>query len=112
MVILWRLLVGPYADYYPGNDNVDVLGLDAYIGFKQEFYDGLLALAGDKPVALGEVGKLPTPAVLAAQPRWVYFLEWNTMLTGSNSTEAIQSLYADPRTLTRDRVRLGPGAAP
>jgi mannan endo-1,4-beta-mannosidase len=93
--------VGPYADYFPGLDCVDVLAVDIYIGFKQPFYDELVALAAGKPVALGEVGKLPTPAVLDAQPRWVWFLEWDTILTGRNKPEEIRTLYNDPRVLTR-----------
>jgi mannan endo-1,4-beta-mannosidase len=97
---------GPYADYFPGRDRVDVLAVDIYHGFKQEFYDDLVALAAGKPVALGEVGKLPDPALLDAQPRWTWFMEWNNMLTGSNPPEAVQSLYQDPRILTRDEIQL------
>jgi mannan endo-1,4-beta-mannosidase len=47
-------IVGPYADYFPGRDAVDVLAVDVYIGFKQPFHDDLVALAAGKPVALGE----------------------------------------------------------
>jgi mannan endo-1,4-beta-mannosidase len=97
---------GPYADYFPGRDRVDVLGVDIYHGFKQEYYDDLVALAAGKPVVLGEVGQLPSPALLNAQPRWVWFMEWNNMLTRSNPPEAVQSLYNDPRTLTRDEIQL------
>jgi mannan endo-1,4-beta-mannosidase len=93
-------------DFYPGPDYVDVLALDLYIGFRPDYYDQLLKLAPGKPIAMGEVGKLPTPAVLEAQPRWVWFLEWNTMLTGSNKPEQIQALYNSPRTLSRDGVKL------
>jgi mannan endo-1,4-beta-mannosidase len=93
-------------DFYPGPDYVDVLALDLYLGFRPDYYDGLLKLAAGKPIAMGEVGKLPAPAVLDAQPRWVWFLEWNTMLTGSNKPEQIQALYNDPRLLSRDDVKL------
>jgi mannan endo-1,4-beta-mannosidase len=99
-------IVGPYADYFPGQDCVDVLAVDVYIGFKQPFYDDLVALAAGKPVALGEVGKLPTPVELQAQPGWVWFMEWNNMLTSKNTPEEILALYSDRRTLTRDRVQL------
>jgi mannan endo-1,4-beta-mannosidase len=97
-------IVGSYKDYFPGRECVDVLSVDVYIGFKQPFYDDLVALAAGKPVGLGEVGKLPTPAELAAQPRWVWFMEWNNMLNGKNTPEEILALYRDARVLTRDAV--------
>ncbi len=97
--------VGPYGDYFPGPGYVDVLSVDVYIGFKSEFYDGLVALAAGRPVALGEVGKLPTPALLASQPKWAWFMEWNSMLTGKNQPDEIRALYDDPRTLTRDEMK-------
>lgn len=39
-------------------------------------YDQLTALAGDKPVALGEVGAPPSPDILRKQPRWTWFMVW------------------------------------
>jgi len=42
--------------------NVDILATDVYRGgFARDDYDRLLALSGGKPVALGEVGGMPTP---------------------------------------------------
>ncbi len=98
-------IVGPYADYFPGQDCVDVLAVDVYIGFKQPFYDELVGLAAGKPVGMGEVGKLPATAVLDAQPRWVWFMTWNTMLTGSNKPEELRTLFQDPRVLSRDGIK-------
>lgn len=63
---------GPYADYYPGHAFVDVLAADVYGGdFKPGHHDDLRKLAAGKPIALGEVGEMPTPSVLEAQPGWV-----------------------------------------
>ena len=42
----------------------------------QTNYDSLLAQAGDKPIALGEVGPIPTIEKLGEQPRWVWFMSW------------------------------------
>ena len=53
---------GPYADFYPGPEYVDVLAADVYHrDYKQSHHDDLQALAGDKLLALGEVGQLPDP---------------------------------------------------
>lgn len=97
---------GPYADYFPGHDFVDVLAVDVYHGFKQPFYDELVALAAGKPVALGEVGQVPDPAILDAQPRWVWFMVWNSGVTGRNTPERLRAIYNDPRTLNRGEMRL------
>jgi mannan endo-1,4-beta-mannosidase len=71
--------VDPYEKYYPGDDVVDVLATDVYkTGFDPNDYNQLLALAGGKPIALAEVGPLPTPAKLREQPRWAWFMVWNT----------------------------------
>ncbi|MBN1810282.1 MAG: glycosyl hydrolase family 26, partial [Anaerolineae bacterium] len=57
--------VDPYGAYFPGHDVVDILAADVYKGeFAQKDYEQLLALADDKPIALGEVGSMPTPGIL------------------------------------------------
>lgn len=69
--------IGAYADYYPGSDLVDILATDVYRGgFAPHDYEGLLALAAGKPIALGEVGVPPTLEKLREQPRWAWFMTW------------------------------------
>jgi len=92
----------PYPECYPGREFVDVLATDVYRGeFEQSHYDDLVTLAAGKPVALGEVGELPTPAVLDRQPLWAWFMVWTNHLTTANSSEAVRKIYQDPRVLTR-----------
>ena len=63
--------------YYPGDDVVDILATDVYTeGFNTTNYEQLLALAGDKPIALGEVGQVPSVEILRSQPRWTWFMLW------------------------------------
>jgi mannan endo-1,4-beta-mannosidase len=96
---------GAYADFYPGAAYVDVLAVDIYgADWKQSHYDDLLKLADGKPIALGEVGEMPTPAVLDKQPRWTWFMTWPNYLTEKNTPEVVKAIYDDPRTLTRDEV--------
>jgi len=87
--------VDPYATYYPGDEYVDVLATDVYTeGFNRMNYDQLLELAGDKPIALGEVGRPPTAEILQNQPRWTWFMLW-----GDPSFQ-VRDIYQADQTLT------------
>ncbi|HEU5352311.1 MAG TPA: glycosyl hydrolase [Terracidiphilus sp.] len=97
---------GSIASYYPGPQYVDVVTMDIYGEFKPEYYRDMLALAAGKPIALAEVGALPTPQVLAAQPRWAYFMDWTNLFEFSNSLDEINAVYNDPRVLNRADPRL------
>ncbi len=97
---------GPYADYFPGLECADVLSVDIYGEFKPEFYDGLVALAAGKPVALGEVGAVPSPAVLKEQPKWTWFMSWSEIVERANSVDDLRATYTAPNVLTRDDPRL------
>jgi hypothetical protein len=91
---------GPYADYYPGADYVDVLATDVYGEFLQSHHDDLAALAKGKPIALGEVGRVPTPEILKAQPKWAWFMIWADFFKASKPEDA-QALFNDPHTRNR-----------
>ncbi|MEV6343100.1 glycosyl hydrolase [Actinoplanes sp. NPDC051851] len=96
------------AKYYPGADYVDVVTLDVYRNRfpTQEYYDAIRAIAGGKPIALGEVASVPAPADLAGQPLWTYWLPWAEYLVDAayNTDDAIRATYADGRTVNRDEV--------
>lgn len=83
--------------YNPGSKYWDVLALDNYgsdgTGFTKAKYDAVVAVAGSKPVAIGECGALPSADILTAQPKWVYFLGWAELTQQKNSNQAISSLY-------------------
>jgi beta-mannanase len=93
---------GPIADYYPGPQYVDVLTMDIYGAFAPKYYTEMLGVAADKPIAMGEVGTAPSPQVLAAQPRWAYFMVWSNLVDSSNSVDDLTALYRSPQALTRD----------
>jgi mannan endo-1,4-beta-mannosidase len=95
-----------WAAYDPGASYWDVLALDVYDGdgYTRREYDTLLALAGDKPIAIGECEKLPTPAELAAQPRWAFFMPWAELVYKGQDEAQIRALYADPRVVTLDEM--------
>lgn len=87
--------------YDPGAGYWDVVALDVYgDGFTTQKYDAVRSLAGDKPMAIGECARLPTPAEIAAQPRWVFFMGWAELVYSENSESEIDDLYADARVST------------
>ena len=54
------------------------------------------------------MGKVPAPAVLERQPRWVWFMMWCDYLEKDNTPEDIRALYQCPRVLSRENTyRLG-----
>jgi len=95
-----------FADYYPGAEYADVVSIDVYGEFKQKYYDDALALAAGKPIALAEVGEMPSPEVLEQQPRWTYFMTWSEWIQSANSLEFANAVYRGPRALNRDDPRL------
>ena len=96
----------PEAEYYPGPQYADVVTMDIYGEFKQDFYTSMLTLAAGKPIALAEVGGLPTPEILDQQPRWAYFMCWSEIIRTSNSLDKVLAVYYAPRMVNRDDPRL------
>ncbi len=94
-----------YEDFWPGHEYVDVLAADVYRkDWKQSHHDDLLKLAAGKPIALGEVGNLPTPEILKSQNNWTWFMPWGNLVLRSNTVEDIKQLYDDDKILTKDEV--------
>jgi mannan endo-1,4-beta-mannosidase len=103
---------GSIADYYPGAQFADVVTMDIYGEFKQDYYESMLALAAGKPIALAEVGAVPSQDVLNQQPRWAYFMVWSEIVQRGNTLYQLKAIYDSPRALNRDDPRLaGPMAA-
>ena len=91
---------GPYTDFYPGPRYCDILATDVYGEFKQSYHDDLAALANGRPIALGEVGRVPAPAALKEQTKWAWFMVWADLLRMSK-VEVVRELFDDPHTLSR-----------
>ncbi len=93
------------ADYNPGDEYWDVFGFDVYEkGYTDEWYNYLLPIVGDKPMAIGECAQLPDAAMLETQTRWVFFMPWAELVKESNTTQQINRLYQNPRVLTRNEM--------
>lgn len=102
-----------FADYFPGRSYFDIASLDVYRSdFRQSYYDGLLKLAGGKPVALAEVGPPPTLAVLEKQPKWTWWMLWAGMVDSAPGwTNAMRTLVSDSRSLSLDDAEYIKGIA-
>ena len=97
--------IGPYADYFPGHDYVDILATDIYSGkYPQKDYDDLMKLADGKPVALGEVGKLPNPEIFIQQPNWVWFMTWSDYVMNKNTLAELTTIYNTDNIISREDV--------
>ncbi|MBI9070216.1 MAG: glycosyl hydrolase family 26 [Melioribacteraceae bacterium] len=95
----------PYKDYFPGLDFVDVLAADVYHNdYRKSHHDQLLELGKGKPIALGEVGKMPTPKILNEQPMWSWFMGWANWLYKENDPDSVKALYNDTRTISMDKL--------
>ena len=102
---LRRNNVDPYHFYYPGVDVVDILATDVYSNkFAERDYKSLLALAGDKPIALGEVGNIPTAKLLRNQPRWTWFMYWHDPSMLHAEQKAVWEIYNSKETLTLNQL--------
>lgn len=94
-----------YLDYYPGHDYVDVLAADVYnFDYEQKDYQQLVDLSEGKLIALGEVGELPKPEILEAQPKWAWFMVWASWLETHNTLERVMTIYNLKETLTLEEI--------
>lgn len=95
-----------YKDFYPGHKYVDILATDVYHGdYEQKDYDQLVKLAKGRPIALGEVGQLPRPLILEAQPKWSWFMVWSNWIETANSPERVKEIYDYDKTITKDEIQ-------
>lgn len=107
LVWIWDMqdMSRDFEAYNPGNKYWDVFGFDVYDrGYDASWYNYILPIVGDKPMAIGECAKLPTPAVLYAQPRWVFFMPWAELVKESNTVEEIIEIYNNTQVITRDEM--------
>ena len=94
-----------FAEYNPGDAYWDIFAFDVYgDGFNQSWYDYILPIVGNKPMAIGECDKLPTPSMLVAQPRWCFFMSWAELTFSKNSDQQIAELYNATNVISRDRL--------
>jgi len=95
---------GPYADYFPGVQYVDVLAADVYHkDYKQTHHDDLLKIGKGKLITLGEVGDLPTNEQYNDQRSWSWFMVWGYFINRGGA-EMVKSIYNHPKSITLDKI--------
>ena len=96
-----------YDLFYPGDNYVDILAADVYHNdFKQSHHDQLASLGKGKPIALGEVGNIPTTEILDQQPEWTWYMPWAWILFMYNDPGQIKALMNSNRVLTMDEIEV------
>lgn len=107
LIWVWDMqdLSRDFEAYNPGEEYWDVFGFDIYDqGYDISWYNYILPIVGDKPIAIGECSKLPTPEILESQVRWVFFMPWAELVKESNTPEQIIEIYNHPSIITRDKM--------
>ncbi|QNE42373.1 hypothetical protein F1C16_22400 (plasmid) [Hymenobacter sp. NBH84] len=107
-------LASGLANYNPGSSYWDMLSLDMYYtdgqGYTTAKYNAMLNAAGGKPIAICECEVLPSPSLLASQPKWSFFMGWSELVFEKNSNATIQNTFWANNVLVRDEMP-GRGAA-
>jgi mannan endo-1,4-beta-mannosidase len=111
LIWVWNVQDNPaggWAGYYPGSNYVDVVSLDAWYKSypSASDYSQIQSIAAGKPIAIAEMGKVPTSSLLSSQPKWAWFMIWSEQLRGSNTNAEIQTAYYLPRVLNQGEIRL------
>jgi mannan endo-1,4-beta-mannosidase len=112
LIWVWNVQDNPaggWANYYPGANYADVVSLDVwYKSFPSAGdYQQIQSIAGGKPIAIAELGKMPNASLLNSQTRWAYFMMWSEQLRGNNSNAEIQATYFHPRVLNQREFSIG-----
>jgi mannan endo-1,4-beta-mannosidase len=102
------------ATWYPGNDYVDVLGMDIYPGENQHgsqyisFNKVREFTGGKKLITLSECGSVPDPALMMEYgDTWSWFMPWNgdyTESTSHNGAAWWQKFFSYEYVVTRDQM--------
>ncbi|NEN84131.1 glycosyl hydrolase [Paenibacillus elgii] len=100
-------------DWYPGDDKVDIIGVDRYIRDGDyspllSVYDTLVNMTGGKKlVAYLENGPIPDPRQLKKNKvGWMYFNTWNGkfLMDGKvNAEQHLRTVYNHPYVITLDK---------
>lgn len=96
------------ADYYPGDEYVDIAGMDLYStklpvnGYKKVYE----VVEDRKPICFHECETIPSPDELKEKEvNFVWFLNWHTnKLTECNTNEHIKEVYTSDYVVTLDEL--------
>ena len=114
LIWVWTLDATPgaesqYAEWYPGNDCVDIVGVDIYANdtaAKSRQYKAAQALSGGrKMTTISECGNIPDPDLcLADGEAWSWFLTWSLEDYPLNTASYWKKLMNGTSVLTRETM--------
>lgn len=114
LIWVWTLDATPGAEsewdsWYPGNDCVDMVGVDIYANdteAKRYQYQAAVNLSGGrKMVTVSECGNIPDPAKCFAQNQaWSWFLAWDLESYPLNTNDYWKQLMSSSQVLTRESM--------
>ena len=106
--LIW-VLTSENPAWYPGDDVVDIIGVDAYPGDRSDTLSSrwsplLERFDGRKPLALTEFGGVPDiDAMKQLGVTWAYFFSWNGSYGPSiETTEKVRRIYTSESVITKD----------
>lgn len=96
------------ADWYPGDEYVDIFGADIYASTHDSqdgLYEGVAEIAPNKPICLHECGLIPDPETLIEDDtEWSWFMCWTSEWLHQNTDEEINSFYNNDYVLAMNRM--------
>jgi hypothetical protein len=95
---------GEFYNYFPGKKYCDVVSYDNYRTLDDRYYQEILTIADGKPIALGEVGSIPSAETLKAQPKWTFYMTWSSISGPPSATPAPAA--ATPEAIQQQRQQL------
>ncbi|PAD70479.1 hypothetical protein CHH83_03955 [Bacillus sp. 7586-K] len=112
LIWVWN---APNKEWYPGDDYVDIAGVDTYVpngeyGPLKCQFDHLQALINNqKPIALTENGPIPDPEkLIKSRTPWLWYMPWygDFVFNGlSTSEEQLKKVYDHPYCLTLEDLQ-------
>lgn len=104
LIWIWN---GENPDWYPGDDTVDIVGID-YYGEKHDYsprieqYRTALSWPGDKVIALTETGVIPDPDLLEETgAKWLWYSSWSDSLVLKEDHRSYSEEYTESRMLKK-----------
>lgn len=96
------------ADWYPGDEYIDIIGADSYIkGANNSLYKSILKIAPvGMPVVFHECGTIPSEAQLKrGNTGWALFMTWHTnFITEENKPANLKKIYNSDYFITLDEL--------
>ena len=107
----------PLPEGYVGDDVCDIISRDLYAeahsrtNYRKEYDELRKITSTDKGAALGEIGILPDPEMLMADPvPWLWYMTWShdfCLTEDFNTYDALKKLYQSDAFVTLDRLPKG-----